>query len=83
MKLNSASPISVIDNPVDQLTYEQAFDELDDLISELESGEHPLDVSINLFERGQILAQHCSKLLEQADLKVQQLLGEALVDFKQ
>jgi exodeoxyribonuclease VII small subunit len=83
MNLATTSPITEIDNPVDQLTYEQAFDELENLIADLESGEHPLDVSIKLFERGQILAQHCAKLLDQADLKVQQLSGEALVDFKQ
>ena len=86
MNFPTTPPISEVLNsniPVDQLSYEQAFDELENLIAALESGEHPLDVSIKLFERGQNLAQHCTTLLDQADLKVQQLSGESLVDFKQ
>jgi exonuclease VII small subunit len=34
-----------------------------------------------MFERGQALAQHCVQLLENADLKIQELSGEELIDF--
>lgn len=67
--------------PVDQLTYEQAFAEIEILVADLESDEHPLQQALSLFERGQALARHCADLLDQADLKVQQLSGEDLVDF--
>ena len=34
-----------------------------------------------MFERGQALAQRCAQLLEDAELKVQELSGDNLVDF--
>lgn len=71
------------ETPIDQLTYEQALTELEGIVSALESNEHSLDNALGLFERGQALARHCAGLLDQAELKVQQLLGEELVDFQQ
>ncbi|GAB4581975.1 MAG: exodeoxyribonuclease VII small subunit [Anaerolineales bacterium] len=58
---------------LDSLTYEQAYAELQTIVAALESEEHPLEQSITLFERGQKLAQYCATLLDQAELRVQQL----------
>jgi exodeoxyribonuclease VII small subunit len=69
-------------HPSDEdLTYEQAFAELESIVSTLETGEHTLDKAIAQFERGQVLARHCANLLEKAELKVQQLSGGEIVDF--
>ena len=59
--------------PVADLTYELAFDELETIVASLEDGERPLEESIDLYARGQALVKHCSELLENAELKVQQL----------
>ncbi len=67
--------------PVEQLSYEGALSELETLVLDLESEEHSLDEALAMFERGQALAQHCSQLLEGAELKIQELTGEELVDF--
>ena len=67
--------------PVEQLSYEQAFAELEQIVAALESEEHPLEQALSLFERGQALARYCAALLDQADLKVQQLSGEDLIDL--
>ena len=67
--------------PVEELTYEQAFAELETIVAALESDEHPLEDALSLFERGQALAQHCAGLLDTAELRVQQLSGDELVDF--
>ena len=61
-----------------QKTYEQAFTELESIVSILESNQRSLDEAMTLFERGQALAQYCTDLLDQAELKVQQLSGELL-----
>jgi exodeoxyribonuclease VII small subunit len=66
---------------VEDLTYEQAFAELETLVALLESGQRPLDESLALFERGRALVRHCTTLLDQAELKVRQLSGEDQVDF--
>jgi len=67
---------------VDKLTYEEAYRELIALVEALESDEHPLDETMVLFERGQALSHRCATLLDQAELKVQQLSGENLVDLE-
>ena len=38
---------------------------------------------MKLFERGQALTKRCAELLDKAELKVQELVGESLVDFKE
>ncbi|MGH2620667.1 MAG: exodeoxyribonuclease VII small subunit [Anaerolineales bacterium] len=61
---------------VDQLLFEEAFEELAVLVEQLEGGEQALEESLALFERGQALAAHCSRLLEQAELKLRQLVPD-------
>ena len=68
--------------PVEGLSYEQAFAELESIVAALESGERPLEESLSLFERGQALARRCAGLLEKAELKVQTLSGETLADLE-
>ncbi|MBE9525204.1 MAG: exodeoxyribonuclease VII small subunit [Chloroflexi bacterium] len=68
--------------PVEELSYEQALAELETLVAGLELDEHTLDETMSQFERGQSLARHCATLLEKADLKVQQLLGDDLVNME-
>ncbi len=67
--------------PIDQLTYEQAFTELEAIVTALESDQRSLEEALALFERGQALSTFCASLLDQADLKVQQLSGSNLTDF--
>lgn len=62
--------------PPDELTYEQAFEELQDIVARLEGGDLPLEESLQLFERGQALADRCSGLLEQAELRLRQLVPD-------
>ncbi len=68
--------------PVESLTYEEALAELETIVRALEGDDHPLEEALALFERGQALLKHCAALLDQAELQVQQLLGEELVPFE-
>ena len=65
---------------LDALSYEQAFEELKTVIDQLETGDKPLEETLALYERGQTLFRHCTTLLEQAELKVQQLNADGAVD---
>lgn len=67
---------------IEELTYEETFAELEEIVAALEGEGRPLDETIALYERGQALAKHCVGLLEKAELKVRQLSGETLVDFE-
>jgi len=59
--------------PIADLTFEQAFAELEESVRTLERGDLPLEESLALYERGQELAAYCAKLLDEAELKVQQI----------
>ncbi len=76
-------PKSASRKPVDQLTYEAAFAELQSIIEALEGEQNSLDEATSLYERGQLLVKRCSELLDQAELKVKQLSGSELADFEE
>ncbi|GJQ34620.1 MAG: exodeoxyribonuclease VII small subunit [Anaerolineales bacterium] len=69
--------------PVEELTYEEALSELEGIVEALEGEQNPLDEAMKLFERGQSLVAHCGALLESAQLKVQKIAGESLVEFEE
>ena len=69
--------------PVEELTYEQALAELEEIVTALEGEQNQLDESIKLFERGQALASRCGILLEAAELKVKQVVGDAILPFEE
>jgi exodeoxyribonuclease VII small subunit len=75
-----STPITSI-KPVEELSFELAFAEMESIVSALESEKYSLDEAMALFERGQSLARYCSELLEKAELKIQQLSGDGLSDF--
>lgn len=67
--------------PIEQMSYEEAFSELEEIVAALELNHHNLDQSVNLYERGQALVKRCTQLLEQAELRVMQLTENGMVDF--
>ena len=60
--------------PLEELTYEEALSELEELVQTLETGEDDLQKTLLYFERGQVLASYCISLLDEAELKVEELL---------
>ena len=54
--------------------FEQALEELESLVEQLESGELNLDASLQKFKRGVELTRHCQGVLERAQQSVEQLL---------
>lgn len=51
---------------VADLTYEQARDELVQVVTRLEAGGEPLEASLALWERGEALAARCQQWLDGA-----------------
>ncbi len=58
---------------VDQPSFEEAFERLEDVVRRLESGGLPLEESITLYEEATSLASVCHRLLDSAELRVRQL----------
>ena len=73
-----------LEKAVEELTYEEALVELEEIVSALEgdASRNQLQEAIKLFERGQTLALRCSALLEAAELKVKQVAGDEIIPFE-
>jgi exodeoxyribonuclease VII small subunit len=68
--------------PVEELTFEEAYNELQLVVETLENEQRPLEEAMSLFERGQSLIKRCAGLLDKAELKVKKLSGETLTEFE-
>jgi len=53
--------------------FEEALAELETIVSQLEMGELTLEEALAAFERGQTLASLCGSLLDQAELRLEQI----------
>ena len=72
-----ASGPSAPRRPVDDLGYEQARDELAEVVRRLEAGGLSLDDAVALWERGEALARRCEDQLAGARERVQKVLDAA------
>lgn len=59
-----------------ELTYEQAYKRLEEIVEKLENGSVPLEESMKLFEEGTKLANFCNSRLNAAEQKFTQLITE-------
>jgi exodeoxyribonuclease VII small subunit len=71
------SPLRPVDPPIAGLGFDEALAQLQDEVATLEAGNLPLEASLAAFERGVVLHDHCARLLDDADIRVQRLLEEA------
>lgn len=54
--------------------FETGLDELEKVVRELESGDLPLERSLELFEKGMALSDTCRKQLQDAETRVEMLV---------
>ncbi|WP_139994519.1 exodeoxyribonuclease VII small subunit [Paenibacillus paridis] len=57
-----------------ELTFEEAMERLDSIVSRLENGDVPLETAIELFQEGMILSKLCGGKLEQVERKIEVLI---------
>ena len=62
---------------VDQLSFERAIEELEAIVKRLEDGKVPLEESVAIYERGEILKRRCEHLLRQAEARVEKITLDA------
>lgn len=56
--------------------FEKALAELEAIVKQLEAGNVPLEKSLELFQQGVELARQCKLKLDEAELKVRQLVKD-------
>ena len=66
-----------INADVDQLSFERAIEELEAIVKRLEEGKVPLEESVAIYERGEILKRRCEQLLRQAEVRVEKIALDA------
>ena len=58
---------------IEQLSFEAALAELEQIVRTLEQGQAPLDESIELYQRGDRLKRHCEARLKSAQARIEQI----------
>ncbi|MEK5060116.1 exodeoxyribonuclease VII small subunit [Paenibacillus sp. FSL H7-0326] len=59
-----------------ELNFEAAMAELEEVVNQLERGDVPLEQAIELFQRGMKLSQMCNQKLEQVERKIEMIVEE-------
>ncbi len=57
-------------------TFEQSLKQLEEIVTELESGDLPLEVALKKFEEGMELSRFCSQKLEETERRVTLLMQD-------
>ncbi len=55
------------------LPFEKALAELEEIVKQLEGGRAPLEQSIVIYERGEVLKRHCEGLLRKAEARIERI----------
>lgn len=72
--VNAPRPMAEGAPDISQMTFEEALRTLEDVVRKLESGEVPLDASIDLYERGEALRKHCQARLDAAQARIDKIV---------
>jgi len=63
----------MVENDIEQMSFEAALAELEQIVRSLEQGQAPLDESIELYQRGDRLKRHCEARLKAAQARIEQI----------
>jgi exodeoxyribonuclease VII small subunit len=58
---------------IKKLSFEQAIEQLETIVKRLEDGKVPLEESVSIYERGEVLKRRCEELLRQAEARVEKI----------
>jgi exodeoxyribonuclease VII small subunit len=65
------------EKPIDEMSFEDAIKELEQVVTQLDRGDVALEDSIKLYERGAALKARCEAKLKDAEEKVAQITLDA------
>lgn len=66
--------MSATDPAITAMSFEEALRALEEIVRKLESGEVPLDETISLYERGEVLRKHCQTRLDAAQARIDKIV---------
>ncbi len=65
--------MSEIPKDIAKLPFEEALRRLEEIVSQLEGGQVPLEKSIEIYETGNHLRTHCEALLKNAEARIEKI----------
>lgn len=75
--MSKASESNGAQKDIAEKSFEQALEELEQIVRKLESGEGGLEQSISDYERGALLKAHCETKLREARMRVEKIAERA------
>ena len=60
-------------NNINNLSFEEALEELENITESFEDGNSTLENAVNLYNRGALLNKHCEKMLKEAKKKIDEV----------
>jgi len=61
------------ENNINNLSFEEALEELESITESFEDGNSTLENAVNLYNRGVLLKKHCEKKLKEAKKKIDEV----------
>jgi exodeoxyribonuclease VII small subunit len=65
--------VSELPKDIAKLPFEEALRRLEEIVSQLEGGQVPLEKSIEIYETGNHLRAHCEALLKNAEARIEKI----------
>lgn len=65
---------NITDEAIANLSFEEALEKLESVVSSLERGDLALDDAVMVFENGNKLRKHCEKKLSEVKLKIEKVI---------
>ena len=60
-------------NDISKLSFEAAIEQLEQIVSRIESGDTPLESSLEQYEKGMELIKHCREILQAAEKRIEKI----------
>jgi exodeoxyribonuclease VII small subunit len=67
---------------ISKLSFEQAIEQLTDIVEKIEQGDVSLQDSLGQYERGMDLIKHCRDVLQKAEKRIEKIAKEPDVEGK-
>ena len=61
------------ENEIDSLSFEQAIENLTEIVDKIEDGQVPLQESLQQYEKGMEMIKHCRKILLDAEKRIEEI----------
>lgn len=74
--------MTTLDDNLENLSFETAYEQIGAIVDQLESGELPLEQTLALYERGRQLIKYCEGQLDAAELRISQVSGDSDGGFR-